>query len=108
MPHAGTDGGTRPLWARSGPELFYVAPSGGLMTVSIERGSPPKAGMPVKLFDWPSPPLGVEGRSYRVALDGRKFLMTKPVEESNQKTAPKSLIVVQHFDEELKRRVPTN
>ena len=34
--------------------------------------------------------------------------MTKPVEESNQTTAPKSLIVIQHFDEELKRLVPTN
>jgi serine/threonine-protein kinase len=108
LTQASTEGGTRPLWARSGPELFFVAPSGALMTVSIERGGArPKAGLPSKLFDWPSPPLGVTGRSYDVALDGR-FLMTKPVEESNQTTAPKSLVVVQHFDEELKRRVPTN
>ena len=68
----------------------------------------PKAGLPRKLFDWPSPLLVYPDVLYDVALDGRKFLMTKPVEESNQTTAPKSLIVIQHFDEELKRLVPTN
>jgi Tol biopolymer transport system component len=31
-----TAGGTRPVWARSGQELFYVAPDGGLMAVRAE------------------------------------------------------------------------
>ena len=33
-----TAGGTRPLWARSGQELFYVSPTGALMRVGVERG----------------------------------------------------------------------
>ncbi len=32
-----TAGGTRPLWARSGQELFYVSPTGALMRVGVER-----------------------------------------------------------------------
>ena len=34
-----TDGGTRPLWARSGQELFYLAPTGALMRVGVEAGA---------------------------------------------------------------------
>ena len=35
---ASTGGGTRPLWARSGRELFYVEAGGSrIMTVSVER-----------------------------------------------------------------------
>jgi hypothetical protein len=30
--------GTRPLWARSGRELFYVSPTGAVMRVGGERG----------------------------------------------------------------------
>ena len=95
-----TTGGTQPLWAKSSPELFYVAPSGALMTVPFEPGSTWKAGTPVRLFDWPP------GPSYDVSADGR-FLMLKPVVGPESKPAPSSLVVVQHFDKELKRLVPT-
>ena len=30
-----TDGGTRPLWARNGQELFYLTPTGALMRVGV-------------------------------------------------------------------------
>jgi serine/threonine-protein kinase len=33
-----TTGGTRPLWAPSGQELFYASPAGALMRVGVERG----------------------------------------------------------------------
>ena len=95
-----TAGGTRPRWAKRGPELFYVAPAGALMSVLIDGGSTWKAGTPVRLFDWPP------GLSYDVSSDGR-FLMLKPVAASESTPAPASLVVVQHFDEELKRLVPT-
>ena len=36
--------------------------------------------------------------------DGRRFLMIKP---EGGTPAPTSLVVVQHWDDELKRRVPT-
>ncbi len=34
-----TGGGTRPLWARNGQELFYLVPGGALMSVRVERGT---------------------------------------------------------------------
>lgn len=101
-----TAGGTRPLWARSGQELFYLAPSGALMSVPTERGSTWKSGAPVKLFDWPIP--AVSSRSYDVSPDGQRFLMLKPAGGSESTPAPTSLVVMQHFDEELKRLAPAN
>ena len=51
-----TAGGVQPLWARSGRELFYVAPDGALLTVPVEpRGTTWSAGTATKL---------VEGRYY--------------------------------------------
>jgi hypothetical protein len=44
------------------------------------------------------------GRSYDVSPDGHRFLVLKSVTES---AAPPQIVVVQHFDEELKRVVPT-
>jgi hypothetical protein len=99
-----TAGGTRPLWARNLREIFYVAPSGAVMAVPIEGGPTLKFGNAEKLFDWAVP--AFIGRSYDVSRDGRRFLMMRPVGESDTVSAPTSL-VVQHFDEELKRLVPT-
>jgi hypothetical protein len=45
-------------------------------------------------------------RTYDIAADGQRFLMMK-APGSDATTAPPQLIVVQHFDEELKRLVPT-
>jgi hypothetical protein len=43
--------------------------------------------------------------SYDVSLDGQRFLMLKPVGDPG--AVPTNLVVVEHFDEELKRLVPT-
>jgi serine/threonine-protein kinase len=98
-----TDGGTRPAWAKNVRELFYVAESGAMMAVPIEAGSTWAAGAPIKLFDWPVPISTT--RSYDVSKDGR-FLMLKTIDVSEQDASPSGLVVVQHFDEELKRLVP--
>ena len=45
-------------------------------------------------------------RHYDVSPDGQRFLMIKE-SGTGQTAAPPLLIVVQHFDEELKRLVPT-
>jgi Protein kinase domain/WD40-like Beta Propeller Repeat len=101
-----TMGGTNPLWARSGQELFYVAPDGALMRLPIERGPAWRSGTPTKLFDnnyaWVV--AGFSGRSYDISADGRRFLAIKPATE--QTGAPSNLIVVQNWFEELKQRVP--
>jgi Tol biopolymer transport system component len=102
-----TAGGTRPLWAPNGQELFYVAPGGALIARRVNpREGAWSAGSPTKVVDGPYATEGVRGsRTYDVSTDGRRFLMIKqPVSEA---TAPQ-IIVVQHWLEELKRLVPPN
>jgi hypothetical protein len=48
----------------------------------------------------------VGGRWGDVSPDGKRFLMMKAAGESDSGSAPPHLVVVQHFDEELKRLVP--
>ena len=47
-----TTGGTRPAWARSGRELFYLDASNTLTAVPVQTsGSTFSAGKPAKVFD---------------------------------------------------------
>jgi Tol biopolymer transport system component len=47
-----TASGTRPLWSRSGQELFYVAPDGALMAVPVDpRGVTWSARNPAKVLE---------------------------------------------------------
>ena len=99
-------GGQQPLWARRGDELFYLAPSGAVVAVKIERARRFTAGTVTKLFEGRYF-LGGFGRNYDVSLDGRRFLMIKPGGGSGQAVASPTFIVVQNWAEELKRLVPT-
>jgi serine/threonine-protein kinase len=104
-----TGGGTRPLWARSGQELFYVSPTGALMRVGVAQGASWAATQPtlvVKEGYFTNARL-FPTRSYDIAPDGQRFLLIKEGDGSDQTAAPASLIVVQHWVEELKRLVPT-
>ena len=105
-----TGGGTRPLWARNGQELFYVSPTGALMRVGVERGPSWAATTPTLLIKegYVTVSGAKPGRTYDISPDGQRFLLIKEGGGSEQAAAPISLIVVQHFDEELKRLVPTN
>ena len=102
-----TAGGNRPLWARNGQELIYVSPTGALMRVGVVPGSswvstPPT--LLVKEGYYTSP--GNPGRTFDISADGQRLLMIK--EGAADATAvPASLIVVQHWVEELNRLVPT-
>ena len=102
-----TMGGTQPLWARSGQELFYVAPDGALMRVAVERAPSWRAGTPAKLFEntyaWAIS--GFVGRSYDISADGRRFLAIKPA-AAEQTGASSNLVVVQNWFEELKQKAP--
>jgi serine/threonine-protein kinase len=99
-----TGGGTSPLWARSGQELFYVARSGALMRVGVERSQTWVSTLPATLIKEGYATLG-SGRSYDISRDGQRFLMIKPSSGSDQATAPTGIIVVQNWGEELKRLV---
>jgi serine/threonine-protein kinase len=101
-------GGTRPLWARSGRELFYLAPpaltSGvAMMAVPVESGPGFRAGNPTRLFAGPYF-AELNPRTYDVSPDGQRFLMIK--DKTANPAVSNRIIVVENFFEELKRRAP--
>jgi serine/threonine-protein kinase len=102
-----TSGGTQPLWARNGRELFYFSPDGALMRVGVASGSVWAASAPTKVLErrYVATTGGNFPRNYDVAADGQRFLMLRAA-ESDATGAPPQIVVVQHFDEELKRLVP--
>ena len=101
-----TSGGTKPVWARNGRELFYVDGAGALTTVPIVSTPAFSAGNPLKLFGTRYFS-AVQARSYDVAPDGQRFLMIKDPPASSQNTtqALPSMVVVLNWFEELKTRV---
>jgi serine/threonine-protein kinase len=103
-----TNGGTKPIWAPSGKELIYVSPTGALMSVGVTPGPTWSATKPsvVVKEGYNTNPVWW-GRSYDISPDGRRFLMIKEVGPDGT-AQPTSLVVVQHWFEELKRLVPAN
>ncbi len=99
-----TDGGTSPLWARNGRELFYWKESGDLVSIMAVPISPGQT------FDFGAPQQITLGRyarpswdtQYDVAPNGR-FVLMKPVGQP----ARDEIVIVVNWFEELKRLVPT-
>jgi serine/threonine-protein kinase len=91
-----TGGGSTPVWARSGRELFYLDESNTLMAVPVDTVGPQfTVSRPARVFDtkyWGN------FYSYDVTRDGR-FLMLKDVGQSQA-----SVVVVLNWFEELKQR----
>jgi len=96
-----TSGGTRPLWARSGTELFYLDGAGAMTRVPIQTGPAFTAGTPTKVFDTRYY-TAASGRTYDISPDGQRLLMIKA---SGTEQAP-SMVVVLNWLEELKAKLP--
>jgi hypothetical protein len=80
-----------------------------IMSVRLDGGKTWSASAPTKLFQgsYYQSTLGIgEGRTFDVSPDGRRFLMIKDATDSAAQ--PYSLVVIQNWFEELKRRVPRN
>ena len=102
-----TEGGVKPLWARSGRELFFRDLQGRVMSVDVEAEP---------TFSWSRPKLVFEGhyvheaysggRKYDVAPDGERFLMIKESEPAGAANR-QEIVVVLDWVEELKRLVPS-
>nr|MBA3477756.1 protein kinase [Lautropia sp.] len=98
-------GGTRPAWAKTGRELFYLDPTRALTAVPVQTsGATFVFGNSEKLFDT-IVERSYSPRDYDVAPDGR-FLMIKRNVLSDQK--PAAMVVVVNWFEELKRLLPAN
>jgi eukaryotic-like serine/threonine-protein kinase len=103
-------GGVQAVWARSGRELFYLAPDGALLTVPVDpRGTTWSEGTATKLVAgrYYTGAGAFAARQYDVSPDGQRFLMIKEGGGTDQAAAPPQIIIVQHWTEELKRLVPT-
>jgi serine/threonine-protein kinase len=105
-----TNGGSQPVWARDGHELFYLAPDGALMGVRVGNERAWAPGAPTKVverryFVGSGSVGGNPFRNYDVSADGQRFLMMK-AGSSDEVDTPQQIVVVQHFAEELKGRVP--
>jgi serine/threonine-protein kinase len=103
-----TGSATRPVWARNGRELFYIDASGALTRVPVQTsGQTFVAGSPAKLFDTryvhPNP-----ARHYDVSPDGQRFVMIKNISDRDPNATPASMVVVEHWFEELKQLLPAN
>jgi serine/threonine-protein kinase len=105
-----TNGGTQPVWAQNGRELFYTepAPDGHvkMMAVPVTTGETFTAGRPQILFEGPYSTT-VPVRSYDVTRDANRFLWDRS-REASMATPITQVVLVQNWQEELKRLVPTN
>ena len=98
-----TEGGTAPVWARTGRELFYLDDSNTLMAVPVQTtGAQFTFGKPARVFD-----TAYAGNfySYDVTPDGRRFLMMKD-SPAGDRDQPRRMVVVLNWFEEVRRRVP--
>ena len=102
-----TAGGARPVWARSGRELFYLDGTGFVTSVPVQGTSSFSAGNPTRLFEAKTVSSFPNGRHYDVARDER-FLVIKNAPASNPASneTPASMVVVLNWSEELKARLP--
>lgn len=101
-----TEGGTSPVWARNGSELFYRK-GDKMMVVAITWQPEFKAATPRLLFtgryeEFAKPD---EPRNCDVTPDGQRFLMIKAAEPPSP---PAQLTVVLGWFAELKRRAPVS
>ncbi len=96
-------GGTRPLWARDGQELFYLA-AGAMMAVDVQTEPSFAPGNAEEVFAVRGYFVESVGRTYDISRDGERFLMIK--EDAGGEST--EFIFVQNWFEELKRLVPTD
>lgn len=94
-----TDGGTDPVWKRSGGELYYRN-GDSMMVVNVSTGPAFTAGRPRELWkghyshgmSTSCDPPGATSSNYDVTADGKRFLMVK--DDDLDRTVSKQLVVV--------------
>ena len=98
-----TGGGSEPVWAPNGRELFYVSADVKLMTVPVSTTTGLELGKPTVLFDAAVYFFGGQGRNYDIAPDGKRFVMVKDPTRTIGNALP--ITVVVNWVEELRARV---
>jgi hypothetical protein len=100
-------GGTRPVWARNGRQLFYLDLSNRLMAVPVQaEGQTFTHGAPARVLNTTYAGPTNNSRPYDVSRDGERPLMIKETTTEGDAAGPR-IAVVLNWHEELKQRVPT-
>jgi hypothetical protein len=100
-------GGTQPVWARNGQELFYLDLTNRLMATQVQtQGRPFIHGTPTRVLESSYAAADVTSRPYDVSRDGQRFLMIKETPTAAGEAAAPRLAVVLHWLDELKQKVP--
>ena len=103
-----TNGGTQPVWAHSGEELFYRE-GDKMILVPVQTEPTFKAGRPTVLFEgsYSRARPGVTLANYDITPDDQRFIMVQEDSDEGERSATQINVVLNWF-EELKRLVPTN
>jgi len=99
-----TAGGSEPLWAKNGRELFYMALDGTVMSSVVSPGATWRSQSPIAVVD--SRILGnvsMSLRTFDVSLDGQRFLMIKNVPGAESSMSSPQIVVVQNWLQEWQR-----
>jgi hypothetical protein len=70
-------GGTSPVWARNGRELFYRSAAGAIIGTDMDGGKADPAGASRAVFDASRYYYDENGQSFDIAPDGSRFLLIK-------------------------------
>ena len=95
------DGGTGPVWAPNGREIFFRN-GNAFLSADISRTPQIRVGRSRVLFTGGYAPPTISSPGYDVTPDGNAFIMVQPYAE----TVVSRMIVVVNWFEELKRLVP--
>jgi Tol biopolymer transport system component len=103
-------GGVQPRWSADGRELFYVTERNEMMVVKVRPGTIFVTSVPEQLFDAGKYFFGLSGAAagnpffnYDVARSGRFLMLKSTSAEQAGIPTPDSIMIVQHWTEELKR-----
>jgi len=102
-----SDGGSRPAWAPSGHEVFFLDSRYRLMTASLQQ-KPFGITKPSAAFLFGFPPRAGASRFFDVSPDGQQFLAIRSVAQKDEAAQPNQLRIVLNWDEELKRLAPAS
>jgi hypothetical protein len=91
------NGGSEPMWAQSGEELFYRDGNNDLVSVPITEGSTFTYGEPRVLFSARDYRSSTYNREYTVAPDGQRFIFVRWLYERR----PHRVFVIDNVFEEL-------
>ena len=103
-------GGTRPVWAHSGRELFYLDDQDRLTGVTIRTSAAGlDVGVPATILNAKYyagfSSRGYPLRSFDVSLDDKRFLMIKETRPAGDAAPPPTIVVVLNWFDEIKARV---